>query len=227
MLRKEWISGVQMHSEDWFTKRLSKFTSSEWHLVMGERGIGEGGKSYIYRKVGELLTGIVNKKEIATEATEHGNLYELENLRMFAKVMGLGFLVTQKLIAPQDSKHSSTPDALIVNYEAENKEEYSVSTVEAKCPLTYDNYIKLWKCRTPFDVKKVKPEFYWQTLHQMWVCDSLVGYLSVYHPHFRVGQLRIIEFKKIDLVSEFKLLKQRAIEAELLFDETVNEMMKA
>lgn len=62
MLRKEWISGVQMHSEDWFTKRLSKFTSSEWHLVMGERGIGEGGKSYIYRKVGELLTGIVNKK---------------------------------------------------------------------------------------------------------------------------------------------------------------------
>ena len=227
MLNKDSISGIVMHSDAWFQNRLGKFTSSEFYLLMGAKGISEGGLSYVYRKIGEELTGLPCRREVSTEATEHGNLYEMENLKMFGNKMGLEFMITQKLITPPDSRHSSTPDALIVHSESQDGLCYNVSTVEAKCPMSYDGYIKLWKCKTPMDVKSKEPKYFYQILHQMWVCGALVGYLSVYHPHFKAGQLNIVEFKKIDLLDEFKLLTQRGKEAIEIFESVRNEMLNS
>ena len=81
MLKKESITPVIMGTDEWFAGRLGRFTSSEIYHLMGAKGIGEGGLSYIYRKVGEEICGIPQRREISTEATEHGNLYETENLR--------------------------------------------------------------------------------------------------------------------------------------------------
>jgi len=227
MLKKTSISNIVIHSDDWFRGRLGKFTSSEIHYLMGAKGIGEGGLSYIYRKVGEELCGTPCRREVSTEATEHGNLYETENLRKFGEKMGIEFLVTQKLIAPVDSRFASTPDGLIIHRESSDGLEYEVSCVEAKCPLSYDGYIKLWKCRTPEEVKKESAAYYWQVISQMNVCESLNGYLSVYHPHFRSGQLNIVHFKKIDLIGDFKLLNHRQMEALQIFESTRNEMLKS
>ncbi len=227
MLLKSSITNILIHSEDWFSGRLAKFTSSEWHFLMGAKGLGETGLKYIYRKIGEELTGIPCRKEISTEATEHGHQYEPENLLKFGQKMGIDFLVTQKLIVPVNGRIGSTPDAIWVLNESEDKLSYNVCTVEAKCPPSYDNYIGLWKCKTPADVKKFEPKYYWQVLHQMMVCDCLRGYLSIYHPHFKVGQLNVIEFRKIDLVPEFKLMAERSKEALEIFESTRNEMMAA
>jgi len=227
MLLKSSISQIVIHSDDWFAGRLAKFTSSEWHFLMGAKGLGDTGLKYIYRKVGEELTGMPCRKEISTEATEHGHLYEPENLLKFGQKMSIDFLVTQKLIVPINSRFGSTPDAIIVLNESVDKLSYNVSTVEAKCPSSYDAYITLWKCKTPDDVKRVDPKYYWQVLHQMMVCDCLKGYLSIYHPFFKAGQLNIIEFKKIDLIQDFKLMSERGKLAVEIFESTRNEMMAA
>jgi hypothetical protein len=227
MLKKTSISNVAMHSDDWFNKRMAKLTSSEWHHLMGEKGIVKGGESYIYRKVGEELTGLPCRNEISTAATEHGNMYENEGLIAFASKMNLDFLVTQKLITEEGSRMSSTPDALIVMNESVDKTMYNVSTVEVKCPLSYDAFISLWRCKTPERVRSVEPKYYWQVLHQMYVCDCLVGYLVIYHPFFKVGKLNVIEFRKINLQADFKLLNQRANEAIALFNTVRDEMMNS
>lgn len=227
MLKKESITPVIMGTDEWFAGRLGRFTSSEIYHLMGAKGIGEGGYSYIYRKVGEELSGLPCRREISTEATEHGNVYETENLRKFGEKMGLNFVVTQTLIRPKDSRFASTPDALIDFGESQDGTERNVHVVECKCPLSFDAYIRLWKCKTPEQVKKDTPAYYWQCLHQMLVADSLVGYLSVYHPHFRAGQLNIVQFKKINLIEDFKLLNQRCQEALCIFEETRDEMLNS
>lgn len=227
MLNKTHISNIVIHSDEWFAGRLAKFTSSEWHYLMGSKGLGDAGYRYIWRKVGERLTGVPCRKEITTEQTEWGHIYEPENLRNFGKKMGLEFLVTQKLIvnpAP-DTMEGSTPDAIWVINESVDKSSYNVSTIEAKCPPTFDNYIELWNCETPEQVKKISSAYYWQVLHQIRACDCLKGYLSIYHPQFHAGELNVIEFKKVNLVPEFSLMEARSKEACQIFDDQIQKMI--
>lgn len=225
MLLKNSISSIVIHSEPWFQARLSKITSSEFHFLMGPEGIGAAGTNYIYRKVGEELTGIPCRNEISTAATEHGHEYEPENLREFGKHMGIEFLVQQKLILSPNGRVGSTPDAIWPLKESADGTAWQVSTVEAKCPTAFDNFIHLWNCTTPEDVKKKNKIYYWQVLHQMKVCDCLNGYLSIYNPFFKAGKLRVIEFKKIDLVQEFALMERRTQEAIQIFTTQRDKML--
>ncbi len=226
MLLKSSISTVPIHSDLWFEKRLGKITSSEFHFLMAEKGIGATGTNYLYRKVYEELSGKPSRKEIMTEATEHGHLYEPENLREFGKYMGIEFLVQQKLILSPNGRVGSTPDAIWPIMESSDKTAYDVCTVEAKCPSA-EHFINLWNCTTPEEVKKENRIYYYQVLHQMKVCDCLKGYLSIYNPFMKAGKLRIIEFKKIDLVQEFVLMEKRTQEAIQIFTTQRDKMLAA
>jgi len=214
-----------MHSKDWHDGRLAKITSSEFHFLTGEKGLGSAGMNYIYRKVGEELTGIPCRNEISTLATEHGLEYEPENLREFGKKMGIDFLVTQRLILDPNGRVGSTPDAIWVLKESVDENSYNVATVEAKCPSSYDAFIRLWNCVTPADVKAESRPYFFQVLHQMKVCGALTGYLSVYNPFFKAGKLKVIEFKMIDLVPEFKMMEQRTQEAIQIFTAQRDKMI--
>ncbi len=227
MLLKSQISNVLMHSEDWFAGRLAKITSSEFHYLMAEKGLGSAGMNYMYRKVGEELTGIPCRDEISTRATEHGQEYEQENLKAFHQKMGVEFLVTQKLILDPNGRVGSTPDGIWVIKERLDESAYDVFTVEGKCPISYDAFIRLWNCKTPADIKAESRPYYFQVLHQMKVAGALRGYLSIYHPHFKAGKLNIIEFRKIDLVPEFTLMEQRTQEAIKIFTEQRDKMIAA
>ncbi len=218
MLKISSITDCVIHSDQWFAGRLSKLTASEWYNFMGEKLKTTGAQSYIYRKVGETLSGIPSRREISTAATEHGHEYEAENLRKFMEVMNVDFIVTQKLIAEKESKFGCTPDALIVISKSLDELQYQVQTVEAKCPGN-EGFIKLAMCKTVLDVKKVSPIYFWQVLLQMDLCDSLVGWLTVYQPFFKAGGHKIFKFNKMELAEDFKLLRQRKIDAVAYFDE--------
>ena len=56
-------------------------------------------------------------------------------------------------------------------------------------------------------------------------CDALKGYLVYFHPDFRAGGLRIIEFRKIELITDFKLLTARKELAIKMFEESRNILM--
>jgi len=225
MLLKTSITGIKIHSEQWFNSRIGKFTSSEIHYLMDEKPMSPAAISFIYRKVGEEISGLPCRDDIDTQATRHGNLYEPEALKIYAERNNLPYLVTQTLISPPDSRFSGTPDALIIK--AETETHYSVETLEVKCPYSYDGYIKLFLCNTPEDVLKTEKKYFWQVIDQMTLCDALMGYLIIYQPLFKSGQMKVIPFRKLHLLPFFDKLKQRKIEAENKFIEIRDKLLNS
>ena len=232
MLRKNMISNVKIHSEEWHQTRLAKFTSSEIHFLMGGSAL-----PYIRRKVGEELTGKPAKGEIDTEGTRWGSFYEAEAITKFGKQKGLDFLVVQQLICePDNGRFGGTPDGIIPIRESPDGTEYEVETVEVKCPITFDNYLLLWECNTPAELKKAKKEYYWQVIDQMDLCGCLVGYFVVYHPDFKAGNMKIIKVeamlptiengkKTYQIYEDLKILRQKKKEAENEFDKLRSKLM--
>jgi hypothetical protein len=180
--------------------------------------------SYIYRKIGEELSGLVCRDEVDTVATEHGKKFESQGIIEVGKQLGIEFVVTQKLITAPDSRFSCTPDFLILHNESIDKKFWNVSTGEIKCPFSYDSYVGLARCKTPADVKKENKSYYFQVLDQMDNCDCIYGYLGIYHPYFKFGNLNIIQFRKLLLREDFALLKQRKQMAVEKFNEVREEL---
>lgn len=213
MLKVSHISDIVIYSTDWDAARLGKFTSSRWHCMMGDKPLTEGATTYIYHKVGEELTGksTAEDETIEDENTEWGNTYEPDAIRKFGQLKNLEFLVTQRLISEPGSRFSSTPDALWVHGASVLKQdEYNVSTLEVKCPRKFHKFIRYFKCTTPAQLKALNKIYYWQVVDQMYNCDSAKGYFMAFHPLFPEGKnYRIIEFNKIELWDDFKLMAQR------------------
>jgi len=219
MLRKTSITDIPALSEAWHFARLSRFTASEWHYMMAEKLFTQGALNYLYRKVGEELTGLPARDNVDSVATEWGKKTEPEAIVEFGKSKGLEFVVVQKLISEPGSRFACTPDALIIHNESQDGLSYNVSTAEIKCPHSWDSSVALFLCKTPEDVKKQNKEYYAQVLFQMDLCDALIGYLVIFQPNFRVNKMNVIEFRKKDLIPEFKLLKERKEEAVKKYNE--------
>lgn len=228
MLKKSHISNIGIYTSAWDIARLGRFTSSRISLLTGDKFATNDCTSYVYQKVGEIITmkpTAVADDVIEDENTEWGKDNEPIAIRKFGKIMKIDFIVTQKMIMDPESQFSSTPDAIWVHGQSVLKEdEYNVSTLEVKCPRKYHKFIPLWQCKTPESLKKFNKTYYWQVIDQMYNCDSAIGYFACFHPLFPdATNMRIIEFRKIDLWDDFKLLKQRKQQAVEKFNEIIKE----
>lgn len=233
MLKKSKISHIKIHSDEWHAARLAKFTSSENYNL-----VGSGFQNYVRTKVGEEITGRSSKGEIDVEATRWGGFHEAEAVTKFGKKMGLDFIICQQLVTEDGSRFGSTPDGLIVTRISPDETEYEVETVEVKCPITFANYLLLFECETPYDLKNAKAQYYWQVLDQMDNCESLKGHFIAYHPDFKAGNMRHIVFetnlcietpkgKKFPIYEDLKLLRQKKQEAIVAFDNLRDKLMTA
>lgn len=209
MLPKSSITQIPIHSEEWFQNRLGKFTASKIHLCMKPKGIGEGGLSYIRSRIGEELTGISSEKDFKTDAMMWGLEHEVESIKRFQQLKQAEFVAVQSLICKPDSRFSCTPDAIWVKSESSDGLSYEVATYETKSYPTYENHIACALCETPAQIKIQDVGAYYQTIMQMDECGALVGFLGYFNPAFKVGSYRLIEFRKVHLIEEFKLLNQR------------------
>lgn len=227
MLKASHISNIQIYTEEWDKARLGRLTSSRIHMIMSEDGIEKkAGMTYIYQKAGEFITQKSTAMEedvIEDENTAWGRENEPAAIRKFGNLKGIQYLVTQKIIFAPQGNFSSTPDAIWVHGASVLKaDEYNVSTLEVKCPRKYHKFIPLYECETPADLKKFNKIYYWQVLDQMYNCDSAVGYFACFHPLFPdKTNMRIIEFRKVDLWTEFKKMKDRKERAVSLFNDLV------
>lgn len=218
MLHKSFISNIQIYTEDWHVTRLGRLTSSKIHVLMAEKSLTEGAMSYIYQKAGEAITGHNTEEDtdiVEDENTAWGVLNEPEALKKFGHYMGIKYLITQKIIFNPKGRTSSTPDALwIIDSSVLQEDCYNVATVEVKCPRKYHRFFPLFACNTPKELKaKYKPHF-WQVIDQMSVCGAAIGYFVVFNPTFPAHKnMKVIEFRKIDLWDDFKKLEQRKKEA--------------
>lgn len=237
MLKKSNISKIKHNSDEWLEARKGKFTSSEIHFLTSKNFLSDGCLSYIYRKVGEVISNLPARNfgnELNTEATIWGLVNEVDAVKKFAKAKGFEFVICQQLIAIEGTIFGSTPDGIIVHSESTDQAQYNVSPVEVKCPPTFANYIGLAMCRTPQDVKREDSKYYWQMLDQMDNCDSMVGYFVAYHPDFKKGNLSIVEFRRMQpsgieggkeipfpISRDLKFLKERKEMAVKKFEEFV------
>lgn len=227
MLKKSYITQVEIHSDEWHQGRLGRFTASEIYSIMGEKGIGDTGMKYIYRKVGEELSGLPYRDEIDTAATRHGLMYEAEAITELGKKMGWELVIVQKLITPPDSRFGCTPDFIVPIRESSDKLMWDVQTGEVKCPMNYSNYVELCLAKTPMEVYAISKPYFWQVIMQMHLCDALRGWFGVYQPFFKAAKSNLIEFKKIDLVQQFALLKSRMDEALSRFEDIRDKLLRA
>ncbi len=214
MLKVSHISNIQIYTPEWDIARIGRCTSSNASNIMGDKFSTNDCVSYVYQKAGELITmksTATDDEVIEDENTSWGREYEPAAIRKFSEVKGIKYLVTQKMILNPDNYFSSTPDAIWIHGQSVSKpDEYNVSTLEVKCPRKYPRYIPLWRCKTPEALKKFSKKYYWQVLDQMDNCDAQIGYFACFHPLFPPETcISIIEFKKIELWDEFKLLKER------------------
>lgn len=197
MLNKAHISKIKPMSDEWLMARRGKLTSSENHFLVSDTFMTTGCRSYLYRKVGELLTNVTTTSDLNTEATIHGLINEADATQKFVRLYGFKYVICQQLIAIPETKFGSTPDGIIVLNESMDEQMYNVRTIEVKCPFTYANFIALSLCQTPQDLKAENKEYYWQVLDQMDNCDCMHGYFVVYHPDFKYGNFHVIEFRKM------------------------------
>lgn len=239
MLSKSNIAKTKIETEAWRQARLGKFTSSEIHFLTGDKFLTEGCISYINRKVGEFITDKPATYEINNESMIHGLIHEVKAVQLFCKQMGISFIVCQQLVTIEGTRYGSTPDGIIVHAESTDKLSYNVSTVEVKCPPTYTAYVELALCETPQDVKRANKQYYWQVLDQMLNCDCMKGYFVVYHPDFKHGNMRIIEFRKMQptgieygkevkfpIVSDINFLQERKKMADARFEEVHQKLVQ-
>lgn len=218
------ISHTVTHSEEWRKQRNGKMTASKNGLLIGEKSnLGIFTKTaitYIEGLAGEAVTGEPMEKEFFNTNTDWGNAHEPESLTFFSKTIGRPLLrneedgTTHRLII-QNEYEAATPDALCPVNADLNKlfdgtgTKINVDTVEGKCPAKHHRFIKLFKLNTPADLKKVESNYYWQVVSQMLYCDALNGYFYCYHPNFGGSpKIKIIHFRKLDMVSEFKFLSE-------------------
>lgn len=223
MLKVEQISTVRIHTDEWRQKRLAKFTSSMYSTLMGDKPETVGAITYIHERVGEELTGQPCNTEVITPATDHGLLYESDAIKKFGEHRQIPFLVTQVFVNSLTERNGSTPDAIVpIN---KYSDAYDVETVEVKCYPSYGHYIKCALCSTHQQIKTVDPKLYYQVLHQIDTCGALRGWAVIYHPAFRVGGLRIIPFRTIELSADLKILKQRQDYANKKFEEVRDKLL--
>jgi len=229
MLLKSKISKHQLSldpalNEAYYTARLGKFTASKISCCMGATKVPDGGITYIRTRIGEELTGVSSEKEISTEEMQWGLTYERDALQRFGELKKLDYLLVQRLVFEEGSKFGCTPDGLWVKLESEDRLSYEVSTVEVKC-FQVGNHIKCAVCSTPEEIREKDSSTYWQVIMQMYECGALTGYLCYFHPLMKFGGFRVIEFRKINLIKDFTLFKERKDQILKLYEQEKNILL--
>lgn len=148
---------VEQRSSEWFEMRKGKITSSEIHKIMGERGLGETGKTYLLEKVVESYDGFT---EPATgKALDWGVELEPVALEHYEQLRNVK--VSKASFIPADKHYGGSPDGLLP----------PDGIVEVKCPYKSTNHFKHGLIKDAATFKKLKPEYYYQCMSNM-ICTG-------------------------------------------------------
>jgi putative phage-type endonuclease len=190
---------MKQQSLEWFEMKLGKFSASSIHKLMGVRGFGKTGESYILEKVTEELTGLW--EEIFGAALDWGNKLEPYAKDHYCKVMNVNIHTPAwKKIC----KHSGvSPDGIIKGQK---------KGIEIKCPYNRINHTKNLLITTQEEFKSLRPEYYWQIQMQMMAYRFNVWDFVSYNPEFDgANKMFVFEVKRNE--DDQLLLKQRLSEA--------------
>lgn len=189
--------------------RIGKFTGSEIHKLMGAKGFGKTGETYIFEKAAEFMTGVPNKEEFTSPSTDWGIEHEMEARDYFEAATGLKVLNSTTL---ENDLIAGTPDGILEGYEC---------GFEIKCPFNSGKHLKNLAMSSANDLLELRPEYYWQIVAYMWLTGLENWKFCSYDPRFKEEKRMLI--LNIQLNKEhLELLKKRVTEAKLTFNNIIS-----
>jgi len=192
-------------------QRVGKFTGSEIHKLMGAKGFGKTGETYIFEKAAEFLTGQPNKDEFSSASTQWGIDHEMEAQMYFESATGLKIKSGETL---DNGFIAGTPDGIGINADW---------GFEIKCPFNSGNHLKNLSMQKAEDLQDLRTEYYWQCVSYMWLTGLKKWKFCSYDPRFKEEKRMLI--LNIDLnETHLTLLKQRVTEAKLMFDNIISKL---
>jgi hypothetical protein len=191
--------------------RLARFTGSEIHKLMGVKGFGKTGETYITEKVAEKLTGQPNKEEFTAASTQWGIDHELEAMLYFEAATGSRLLKSETL---DNGKITGTPDGI---------GEGADWGFEIKCPFNSGNHLKNFLMPDAPALLDLRPEYYWQVVAYMWLTGLNKWKFCSYDPRFEDGKKMLILNVELN-PAHLTLLENRVTEAKLMFDNLIAKL---
>ena len=112
-------------SDDWFEARKGRFTASDIHKLLGVRGLGQTGESYIFEKAVEEVFGLDKEDTFVSSDMQRGVTLEPLAFRKFKEIKEFEFLdIQETTFFPYGLHAGASPDGLVGND----------SILEIKCP---------------------------------------------------------------------------------------------
>jgi len=116
---------MEQRSKEWFEARRGKFTASEVYKLMGIKGLGKTGESYIFEKAVEVVYGVDYDDNFTSFDMQRGIELEPVAFDQFAENHAYDFWDVQKSsVFTYEDYAGASPDGL-VNEDA---------VLEIKCP---------------------------------------------------------------------------------------------
>jgi len=190
-------------------QRVGKFTGSEIYKLMGAKGLGKTGETYIFEKAAEFLTGQPIKPDFTAASTQWGIDHELEAQLYFEAATGCKI---QPGVTLENEFIVGTPDGLLED-----------CGFEIKCPFNSGNHLKNLSMQKADDLLDLHPEYYWQCVSYMWLTGLKKWKFCSYDPHFKEEKRMLILNLELN-ESHLMLLKQRVTEANLMFKNIISKI---
>jgi len=209
-------TGIEQKSEAWFNLRLGKFTGSEIWKLMGARGLGKQGNTYIHDKFSEILTGkVYNIPD--NKYFEHGRYYEPIAKKSYEEAANILFEDIGFIEHPDFENCGASPDG--INFEIK-------TGIEIKCPETQSMHSKHILIENQNDLKKLKPDNYWQIMFLMLICGFEKWKFISYHPDFtKKKDLRLFAIDVFYNQTDINILADRIGEANFLLNKKLNKVL--
>lgn len=192
-------------------QHVGKFTGSEIYKLMGAKGFGKTGETYIFEKAAEALTGQPIKPEFTAASTQWGINHELEAQLYFEAATGAKI---EKGGTLDNGFIAGTPDGLGKDQDW---------GFEIKCPYNSGNHLKNLSMTKALDLLDLRPEYYWQCVAYMWLVGLNWWKFCSYDPRFKEEKRMLILNIELN-ESHLSLLKQRVTEAKLMFDNIISKL---
>ncbi len=181
---------LTQQEELWQEARLSRFTASEIHKLMGSSRSGDTlsktAETFVYEKAAEILTG--QRKAIYGDALEWGKQYEPDAFNHFARITFDEFTYyggETYVFIPYGDNSGYSPDGLSKD-----------AILEIKCPYNSAIHLKNFTIYDADSLKALHPEYYWQMQLGMIAADLDKGYFVSYDP--RMPQGKVIHVAEIE-----------------------------
>lgn len=223
-------------SPEWMRARLGRVTGSKVSVLMASGRkkddlFSAAGKSYLYQLAAErqfnpdflnddeIFSDYIQQVDITTKAMQWGIDNEDSARSLFEEITGKE--VIEVSTCPHDTikNFAASPDGMIRNIDGEG----DMGVLEIKCPNlgTYAQYKA--EVHGAEDLKRVKPEYYWQMQAEMDCTGAIYGEFVVYCPWLS-DPIHIVHIARMD--DDIKLMEEKVMAANEFIDGIINKEEK-